>query len=135
MSIQKFIAQSQQPKLSKAVIKQFGGAEPFRESYLDVTTHGIDSGYNGFIYYVDTVGFYKKNKPLIIERLSTLADDLGESKLKIISKFKGLKDYSVDEIGGSLYGVYNAEYDYIYNVLTWYAAEEICNEYANFLED
>ena len=135
MSIQKFIAQSQQPKLSKAVIKQFGGAEPFQESYLDVTTHGIDGGYNGFIYYVDTVGFYKKNKPLIIERLSTLADDLGESKLKIISKFKGLKDYSVDEIGAALYGNYNQTYDYIYNALSWYAAEEICNEYANFLED
>ena len=55
------------PKLIRAVVNQFGGWESFKESAEDVTNHGIDGGYGGFVYYNETCAFFKRNRGAIME--------------------------------------------------------------------
>ncbi|MBE9242876.1 DUF7222 domain-containing protein [Synechocystis salina] len=117
------------PSLALAVSRQMGGKSELLQHYKDVVNHGADSGFNGFIYYSETVKFWRNNKKLILESLSQLADDLGENVINMVRNFNCIKgDFSTDEIGKALYGSYREEFDLIYNCLAWYALETVCQE-------
>jgi hypothetical protein len=117
------------PSLALAISRQMGGKSELLQHYKDVANHGADSGFNGFIYYSETVKFWRNNKKLILESLSQLADDLGENVINMVRNFNCIKgDFSTDEIGKALYGSYCEEFDLIYNCLAWYALETICQE-------
>jgi len=125
-------------RLIKAVIKRIG-----KESVTDILNHGISGGFNGFIYYSDTVNFFDKYQTEIQQLTQELANDLGEDQLAMIASFNCLFDkrngknvpmYSQTEIGKVLFG--NAEvresFDdavQIANALAWFAAEEVCRFY------
>ena len=57
-------------KLINAVAKQMGGMSNLKESASDICNYGGASGFTGFIYYVETEAFTKKNHTLIMELLS-----------------------------------------------------------------
>lgn len=50
-------------KLVKAVIRQVGCWEYFKEVAENVTNHGAAGGFCGFTYYGDTIDFTKRNRP------------------------------------------------------------------------
>jgi hypothetical protein len=131
---------SHQKQLIKAVINQLGGPElertsangktqerPFYELQIENTLHGgANCGINGFIYYSDTVSFWRKNRAAITAALEQLAGDLGEDLLNMVSSFKSIKDqYSATEIGKAIFGRYNEEFTGIYDTLANFALEEV----------
>ena len=133
MSVASFKAQANNPKLIAAVVKQLGGIQSFKESAPDIANYGIDGGFHGFVYYSDTVTFWRKNKDAITKELNDMADSLGENPLDMIKGFRCLNaEYSADEIGQALYGRYNSDLDIIYNALAWFAAEEVARQYVDF---
>ena len=133
MSVSSFKAQANNPKLIAAVVKQLGGIQSFEESAPDIANYGIDGGFHGFVYYKDTVSFWRKNKDPITQELKEMADSLGENPLDMIKGFGCLNaDYSVDDIGQALYGRYNSDLDIIYNAFAWFAAEEVARQYVDF---
>lgn len=128
------------PKLASAVILQFGGWEDFREKAHDVANHGIDGGYCGFIYYAETTTFMKKHKKLIIENVKQLADEIGESFVKVIADFNCLKNTGIKEndVMMALMSPRSCDEDVlqlVYNALAWYAGETVSREYVDYLEN
>ena len=82
----------------------------------DVILEGCQSGIvSELIYYADSEAFYEKFKEEIWDRLSNMADDMGEpSILHLIVTFNGSK-----EVGSDLQ---------LRNLLAWWAAEDVCRE-------
>jgi hypothetical protein len=89
----------------------------------DVILEGCQSGIvSELIYYSDSCAFYEKYKEEIWQRLSDLADDMGEpSILHLIVTFNGSK-----EVGSETQ---------LHNLLAWWACEEVCREIIMQKED
>lgn len=124
-------------KLIKAVKRQSCHNWDDLQDYLKNVSNspcGAAGGFGGFIYYSETVAFWRRNRKIITERLNDLAFELGENTLQMVMLFGGIKDgdFSEDEIGRALYGRYNSELDQIYNVFAWFALEEVANWYSDF---
>lgn len=125
------------PKLIKSVVKQFGGWERFTESAEDVTKHGINGGFGGFIYYSETHNFAIKNRALIVELLEETANQLGEDVVNMVSNFGvfGNSPMHADDkkdlykyLGGG-----RPQQGAITNVMAWFAAEEVCRAYSDMI--
>ena len=101
----------------------------------NINNHGIDGGYGKFVYYSDTVTFYKKHKADIKKLAQEMAQEMGENVIEMIGGFNCLKyfDYKnhkwtdlegQDVIGETFYG--NKYDDVVANALAWFAGEEVC---------
>ena len=110
-----------------AVIRKIG-----MESIKDVNNYGMEQGFPGFIYYSETVKFWRKYKKEILAMLKNDTNNWGSGIVGIVQSFNCLNDkgkapeYTQEEIGEALFGRYNPELDIIYNALAWYAAETVC---------
>ena len=125
-------------KLQKAVIEQMGyDVKTDKDDYMEEfrNLRNASDGYSGFIYYSDTINFYKKNKKLIIEHLKQLSEDLGQNFLDTIKGFNCFRnsDITIDDIGEIIYGnkTKNSYYTDVANALSWYALEETAFELQN----
>lgn len=118
-----------QKKLINAVIDRVGV-----DSMEDIINHGIDSGFNGFVYYSDTVAFWNKYKKDIMKLAEDMAGDVGENIMEMIGGFGCLKyyDYKTSKwtdtegqtaIGQTIYG--GKTDDEVANAMAWFAAEEV----------
>lgn len=121
--------------LIRATVRQFGGWESFKESARDVTNHGIDGGFHGFIYNRDTEAFAKRNRALIAELADQQAREMGEGDaialIRGFNCFRG-QDISSAVIGRALYaGKQDDDAENILNALAWYAGEEVCRSYCD----
>ena len=123
------------PSVANAVINQFGGWDSFKGAAPDVASYGIDGGFSGFIYYVDTHKFTLKNRAAIIELLNDTADYLGEDVVKMVGSFGVFGKTGMDEDDKKdLYKFLSGgkpSQGTITNVLAWFAAEEVCRLYAD----
>ena len=131
LTLKSFISQSNiDASLIRAVVRQMGGWEEFTDRAADVTNHGADGGFGGFIYYSETCAFYAKHRALILELVKNMADSLGEGVLEMVQNFNCLgKDFSLDEIGETLYGNKNKHQTQVANALAWFALEEVSRAY------
>jgi hypothetical protein len=124
-------------KLMKAVKRQLG--EDWKINFEDIYNHGIDGGFSGFIYYSDTVSFFKRNKAEIIELVKDYAAELDMSPLDFVKSFHCLKDSSgvgyEEEIAQALYGKLDDDNHTVPNALSWFAAEEAAREYIDNQEE
>ena len=93
---------------------------------------GAAAGFGGFIYYSETVKFWRTYRPKIYAYMDQLADELGENVLQMVCGFNSLQGYETEEIARALYGNYNSDYDVIYNTFAWFALEEVANAYSNY---
>jgi len=104
-------------------------------SVMDVVNHGADSGFSGFIYYVDTHKFAMRHRKLIIKMLDDLADDLGEDVVKMVEGFGVFRRNPMDKDDRKeLYrylGEAKCERGQITNVMAWFCLEEICRFFDN----
>lgn len=114
-------------KLKNAVIRKVGG-----KTYLkDVYNHGADAGFPGFIYYADTVKFYRKYRGEINEMAKEIADSMGESTISMVKSFRCLNnDYSEDDIAEVMFARWKDDnhFTQIGNALAWFALEETARE-------
>ena len=93
---------------------------------------GAAAGFGGFIYYSETVRFWRKYRKQITAFMNYESESLGENVLSMVSKFKSLEDYTQDEIGRALYGRYDDDLTQIYNTFAWYALESVAFAYDNW---
>ena len=127
--------------LIRAVVKNMGGWESFKESAQDVVDHGAACGFGNFIYFTDTVAFTSKNRKAIAELAAQQAADFGDSsEIEMILGFNVIKkdndDLTSSDIARALYGCLTDDdkKTTIYNVLAWYALEEVARAYCDLLE-
>ena len=111
--------------LINAVIANIG-----MDSVNDVNSHGINGGFNGFIYYSDTHKFAMKHRNAIASLLEDMADQLGEDVVSMVGNFGVFRNSPMDQddkkdlykyLGGG-----KTEQGAITNVMAWFAAEEVC---------
>jgi len=112
-------------KLINAVARQIGGIKELKNHASDICNYGAAGGFNGFIYYTDTVAFTKKNHALIMELLNNYADDMGVNVLELLSGFNCFKGMNEHEIFDGLMNPRSDDRTTIYNGLAWFALEEV----------
>lgn len=101
-------------RLTHAVIQQ--GVEP--DQFVEIAEHGADAGFNGFIYYNETVKFYDENVELIWDLLHEYHEQLGYSNvLELIASLAGAKHVCKE-----------AQFK---NLLTWFALEEVARHWSD----
>lgn len=118
-------------KLIKAVTSKVG-----IESIEDVNRHGIGGGFGGFIYYYDTLPFFKKYKKQILELAEDMAPSICEGgALELIQNFNCLSsgqypnkkpNYTQTEIAQAIYSGKGENATQVQNAMAWFAAEEVC---------
>ena len=120
-------------QLKNAVIRQLGG----KDSLEDIANHGIDGGFTGFIYYTDTVAFYKRQRKNILELAKAMASDFGQDVVSMIAGFNCLTDddETRESIARCLWGRVTDDDTQVANALAWFAAEEVAREYVDSLEN
>ena len=86
------------------------------EDFKQISKHGISGGFNGFIYYKDTVKFFDKNENIITDFLGNEAEEY--SYKNMFDMFNGLYDgHSIDEFK---------------NWASWYVAEVVADRVTNY---
>ena len=111
--------------LVRAVVRQMGGWQSFRESAPDICRHGIDGGFHGFITYTDTMRFAKKNKEEIRQLAIDQAQEFGIGVVEMIKGFNCFRNNapSESEIIDGLAGIAHPMGVNVLNALAWYAGE------------
>jgi hypothetical protein len=121
--------------LVRAVVRQVGGWESFKESASDIANHGADAGWVGFTYYSDTIKFTKRHKQELLCMANVQAQELGESSgFTLIAGFQCLKSYSADEVFDALINPRSDARTAVFNALAWYALEEVARSYVDCVE-
>lgn len=134
-TIKNFAASSNIPaSLIRAVIRQVGGFDSFKELARDVVDHGANAGVSGFVYYSDTVPFTKRNKAILLEFAENEAQSFGENAFSMIASFRCI-DLTAPEVAEALYNARSENRTEVFNALAWYALEEICRSYVDMLEN
>lgn len=134
MNQTKFISKSHiSAKIIRAVVRQSGGWDSFTEMAEDITNHGVDGGFHGWIYHAETVPFAKRNKAAIMEMAQQMADDMGEPLYRMIAGFNCLK-MEESEVAEALYNPRSDDKTQVFNALAWFAAEEVARSYVNIKE-
>ena len=121
--------------LIRAVVRQMGGWETFAGYAPDITRHGINGGFNGFIYYRETEPFAKRNKEAILELASSQAQEMGyDSTFAMIRDFGCFRGDTLtdgDLMRALCRGLDPKDGPCILNGLAWYAAEEVARAYCD----
>lgn len=157
-TLRKLIKSSSVPaSLIRAVVRQMGGWKTFTNYAPDITRHGIDGGFNGFIYYADTVPFFRRNRAAIRQLVNAQARDLGENPAEMVAGFGCLAGHAgrdgydihghmtaarrqkigewLPDVSRCLYGGRIASDETtVPNALAWYAAEEVARAYCDLIE-
>ena len=121
--------------LVRAVIRQSGGIESFAEDAENITNHGVNGGFHGWIWYTDTVAFTKRNKAAILELCKDTAESMGADNIySLIASFGCAKGYSAEEIAEAIHNSRSEDRTTIYNCLAWFAAEEVARAYCDMME-
>ena len=133
-TIKSFVEQSHiDASLIRAVIRQAGGWDSFKEIAKDVCDHGADCGFSGFIYYNETVPFAKRNKKAILAYAEEMAKDVGDAdEFVLIAGFNCL-DISVSEVAEAIYNPRSEHRTEVFNAMAWFTLEEVCHCYANLI--
>ena len=124
--------------LVRAVVRQLGGWNSFAQSAEDITNHGINGGFCGFVYYKDTESFTRRNLEGINELLSAQAQEIGyDSTFAMIRSFGCFRGDTLSDgdIMRALCRGRNPDSGVnILNGLAWYAGEEVARAYCDLCE-
>ena len=122
--------------IAKAVIKQMGGASSYTLAELSQVRNAED-GYSGFIYYSDTVAFWKRVRKIAVPYMEEEAQQLGEhSALDMVRNFGYFTRQGNEpdnrEIALALYGSMRDIDTFIPNLLSWYCLETVANQFSDY---
>lgn len=123
----------------RAVVRRLGGWKDAQGDLLEIASHGADSGWAGFIYYKDTVAFFRAHRADIIAMLKEdEADNIGHGDIAAYAaNFRCLADVGSDAIARTLYGRFDWDNEAAVttaNGLAWYALEAVANAYYGVAE-
>lgn len=121
-------------ELSEAVITQMHGFNFFAECAEDIVKYGASSGFYGFIYYLDTVDFYKKNRSSILNLLKEQAQETGLMSTAIGFAKSLIDGVDYDDIAATLYGTDDQFDTWTANSLAWHALESVAAAYLDYTE-
>jgi hypothetical protein len=124
--------------LASAVHSQLGRppVSELLDTLRDVSEHGADAGFHGFIYYTDTVSFAKRHRATILESLREFASDAAEGDpVALVMGFRCVKraEVSPEAVSVALYGgriprgVSGNDVDAVLNGIAWYALESVAH--------
>lgn len=91
------------------------------ETIVDITKHGMVSGFGQLVYYSDTVKFHDEFEGEIWDMLYEDAGSMDMTIMELMASFNGQKN-----VGST---------DQFKNMLCWYSVERVCNEILNEKED
>jgi len=120
-----------------------GSSEAVKEistEFVNCAEYGANVGISGFIYYSETIAFFKKNRTAIANHIERTAEELGTDIISMVQNFgvfRNSEKPTPSEIGKALWGN-NRNYTNsvtLYNVFAWYALEEISNTWYRYLEE
>lgn len=100
-----------------------------KEDIHNIYEHGIAADFGKFVYYDDTVKFWRDNRKSITALLEDVAEQMGDDMLQMVCRYFNYDlDLQPTEVAKCIYGRFSLEdrNEQIYNVLTWFAAEEVC---------
>lgn len=135
----KFLAEqpAELAAVAKSVIKQLGRTTPEALEELNAVNSsccGAAGGYSGFIWYSDTVAFWRKNRKKITNLMRYECEGIGyKNILEMAQGFNSLKGDPGDEIARALYGRFDNDLRQIYNTFAWYALEEVAYHWGEYL--
>jgi hypothetical protein len=120
-----------------------GSGEDFNDLssiFENCAKHGANCGFSGFIYYCDTIPFFKANRQDIINHMEQTAAGLGEDIITMVQNFgvfRNSKKPTVSEVGKALWnkGHNQENFTTLYNVFAWYAFEEVSRTWYQYLEE
>lgn len=133
--------------LNLAVLNQLGFDYKYTPGKLDLSddmknalmncyNYGADGGFNGFIYYADTVAFFDANRADIIKLAKELADECGETGfLKMATGFKCFKGLTEDDIASGIYEKDSENETTVKNGFSWLALEETARLIGQEIDD
>ena len=129
--------------LTEAVIKQMGGEDVFIKHHANMIKHGMDSGFNGFISYHETVGFFNENSEDIKAYFEEVADCLGVASFMDVlfdnTNMKANLDLTSGEIAEAFFadkkdaGESTEQRVQLCNWVSWCVAGDAAGAYADFL--
>lgn len=143
VSLTKLAESSGHSKLVRAVVRQSGGWEMFKENARDICRHGIDGGFHGWIYYRETVPFAERYITEILVLAGEWSQSTGIPLGQMIANLSCIKALDISETELLLYLLYlivekfvrkPEEHDRVMNCLAWFAAEEVCGMYCDLLD-
>ena len=101
--------------------------------------HGANIGISGFIYYSETIPFFRKNRQDIINHMEQIAAEFGTDIISMVQGFgvfRNCEKPSSSEVGRALWdSKENPELTTLYNVFAWYALEETAQTWYRYLEE
>lgn len=116
--------------LIRAVVRQNGGWESFKQAAQDIAEHGARAKWQGFTYHTDTVKFFTSYRDLIRQLAHHVAARREQSTIEMIHSFRCLdRNFSEDEIGVALYGPKSKIDTQIANALAWFTLEKVAEAY------
>ena len=117
------------------IVKQMGSWDTFKESAQYIARHGADAGWNGFIYYDQTVTFAKHNLDTIIQVACDLANELGMGVTDMIASFGCLRVDGITSNDVALCLASDTDNTVmVMNALAWFALEEVARSYDYMME-
>lgn len=136
---QELLREVAHPELYRAIKAQLSpyNMSEFLSTLRDVSRHGGNTGHHGFIYYSDTIDFFKENRAAIRASLRDDAESMGESVFDVVKGFKALRDVDSDAIGSTLYGDFDDSDDskIVASTLAQYALEAVAYQVENAIEN
>jgi len=120
-----------------------GSGDTFKELSLELVNcaeYGANIGISGFIYYSETIPFYKKNRAAIASHIESTAEEFGTDIFSMVQNFgvfRHSEKPTPSEIGKALWDKSETHQDLtdLYNVFAWYALEEVSRTWYRYLED
>ncbi|MBV5308374.1 hypothetical protein [Chromatium okenii] len=107
--------------LYTAVCNQLG--EDYQDDLTNVAAHGADGGFNGFIYFCDTLAFYLANRENIAALVDECAKEFDLCPICFVQSFKCC-DEDTQTIARTLYGTDAQINENVANCLAWFALEQ-----------
>lgn len=137
-TIKSFIEQSHiDGDLIRAVVRQSGGWNSFREDAAEIAQHGADAGWNGFVYYGDTVKFARKHRDAITAMAADMAQSIGDGdEYQLIAGFNCLRndELTAGQVAKTIHTGRGDDVQSIFNALAWFALEEVARSYSDLTE-
>ena len=102
--------------------------------------HGADIGIPGFIYYSETLPFFRKNRKDIVNHMEQTAAEIGTDIISMVQGFGIFRNSdkpTPSEVGRALWdsGQQWDDLTTLYNVFVWYALEEVSRTWYRYLEE
>jgi len=120
-----------------------GTGDTFKELSADLVNcaeYGANIGIGGFIYYCDTIPFFKRNRKAIASHMEQTAAEFGTDIFSMVQGFgvfRNSEKPTPTEIGKALWDRSKTytELTSLYNVFAWYALEEVSRTWYMYLDE